>query len=130
MNKNFFTNKNLAYLLLLIFLTTHFKFFENTYIISRENHEERLIGNYGYCEKNSYGFVKYINKKYELKDNIKILNDEMHPSSNAFIYKPIKNYIQDQIILLNYNAQSSNIDLNNYSVIENFKNCFYLKKND
>ena len=37
--------------------------FENIYIISRETHEERLVINYGYCEKNSYGFVKYINKK-------------------------------------------------------------------
>jgi len=124
------TKENLIYLLLLIFLTVHFKFFQNIYIISRETHEERLIINYGYCEKNSYGFVKYIDKKYKLKNNIKVLNDEIYPSSQAFIYKPKRDYLQDKIILLNYNDQNSNILINDYSVIEKFKNCYYLKKND
>ena len=62
-SKNFI-NKNLIYLILLLFFTVHFKFFENIYVVSRSNYEERLIFNYGYCEKSSYGFVKHINKKY------------------------------------------------------------------
>tara|TARA_Y100001949_G_scaffold132543_1_gene114048 strand:+ start:87 stop:479 length:393 start_codon:yes stop_codon:yes gene_type:complete len=128
-NKNFI-NKNLIYLILLLFFTIHFKFFENIYVVLRSNYEERLIFNYGYCEKSSYGFVKHINKKYRLKKNIKILNDEIHPSSEGFIYKPKKSYLKDKIILLNYNDQNSKININNYSVIEKFKNCFYLKKND
>jgi len=123
-------NKNLIYILLLFFLTIHFNLFENVYVIFKSNYETRLISNYGYCEKSSYGFIKYIDEKYKLKKNINILNDEVHPSSDAFIYKPKKPYYKDLLILLNYNDQESKININNYFIIDKFKNCFYLKKND
>lgn len=125
-----FIKKNIIYLTLLIFFTIHFKFFENIYVIARSNYEERLVLNYGFCEKNSYGFVKYLQKKYEFKKNINIVNDEVFPSSDSFIYKPKKEYFKNKIILLNYNEKKSRINMSDYLIIEKFKNCFYLKKND
>lgn len=124
-----FFNKieNIVYVLLIIFLSVHFKFFENTYVILKSNYEDRLISNYGYCEKNSYGFIKFIENKYKPKENIKILNDEIYPRSDGFIYKPKKNYSKNEIILINYNEEKSSIDLKNYEILEKFKNCFYLK---
>tara|TARA_B100000959_G_scaffold179298_1_gene187531 strand:+ start:420 stop:812 length:393 start_codon:yes stop_codon:yes gene_type:complete len=123
-------NKYLIYLILLFFFTIHFKFFENIYIVSRSSYEQRLISNYGYCEKNSYGFIKYIQSKYKLKKNIYIFNDESYPLSDSFIYKLKKDFLQDKIILLNYNEQDSKININDYLIIEKFKNCYFLKKND
>jgi len=123
-------NKYYVYFVVLFFLVIFFKMFENFYIISKYNHEIRLTKNYGYCEKSSYGFVKYIERKYKLKKNINIINDEIHPSSDIFIYKPKRDYDKNLIILLNYDDQNSKIDINNYSIIEKFKNCLYLKKND
>ena len=118
---------NLIYILIIIFLSIHFKFFQNTYIILKDDYNKRLISNYGYCEKNSYGFIKYIESKYNLKKNIKIINDENYPISDGFIYKPKKNYYKNQIILINYNEKNSLIDITKYQVLENYKNCFYLK---
>ena len=127
MNLKILTFDNLIYILIIIFLSVHFKFFENTYIIFKSDYHQRLISNYGYCEKNSYGFIKYKEKKYKLKKNIKIINDESYPLSDGFIYKPKKNYYKNQIILINYNEKDSSIDLKKYNIIEKYKNCFYLK---
>ena len=126
MNLKILTFDNLIYILIIIFLSVHFKFFENTYIILKSDYHQRLISNYGYCEKNSYGFIKYVENKYKLKKNIKIINDESYPLSDGFIYKP-KNYYKNQIILINYNEKDSSIDLKKYNIIEKYKNCFYLK---
>ncbi len=127
MNLKILKFDNLIFILVIIFLSVHFKFFENTYIILKSDYHQRLISNYGYCEKNSYGFIKYVEDKYKLKKNIKIINDESYPLSDGFIYKPKKNYYKNQIILINYNEKDSSIDLKKYKIIEKYKNCFYLK---
>ena len=119
--------ENLIYILLFIFFTIHFKFFENSYIILKSDYHQRLTYNYGYCERNSYGFINYIEKKYKLKKNIKIFNDEVYPRSDAFIYKPKKKYSKNQIILINYNDLDSSVDMDKYNVIDKFKNCYYLE---
>ncbi len=119
--------ENLIYILLFIFFTIHFKFFENSYIILKSDYHQRLTYNYGYCERNSYGFINYIEKKYKLKKNIKIFNDEVYPRSDAFIYKPKKKFSKNQIILINYNDQNSSVDMDKYNVIDKFKNCYYLE---
>lgn len=116
------------YFLTLFFLVIFLKFFEHTYILLKYDYETRLTKNYGFCEKSSYGFIKYIQEKYELKKNIKIINDESHPSSEMFIHKPKRQYYTKHIILLNYNDQNSKINLSKYNVIDKFKNCYYLEK--
>ena len=121
---------NFIYILIIIFFVIHFKFFENIYILLKTDHEQRLTKNYGYCEKNSYGFIKFIQNKYQLKKNIRIYNDEIYPLSDSFIYKPKTTYMNDKIILLNYNPQKSSINIKDYKIIEKFKNCLFLKKND
>lgn len=119
-----------TYYLAILFLTIYFNFFENVYVIYKSNFNERLVSNYGYCEKNSYGFIKFIEKKYKFNENISIQNDEIYPSSQAFIYKPKKENNKKFLILLNRNENKKTINIKNYSIIEKFKNCYYLKKND
>ena len=118
---------NLIYILMIIYLSIYFEFFQNTYIILKDDYNKRLISKYGYCERNSYGFIKYIESKYNLKKNITIINDENYPISDGFIYKPKKKYYENQIILVNYNEKNSLIDITKYQVLEKYKNCFYLK---
>jgi hypothetical protein len=121
---------NYTYYLVILFLIIYFNFFENVYVIYKSNFNERLVSNYGYCEKNSYGFIKFIEKKYKTNKNISIQNDEIYPSSQAFIYKPKKENNKKFLILLNHNENKKTINIKNYSIIEKFKNCYYLKKND
>jgi len=127
---NFFSHKFYIYLLLLFFLIIYFKFFESSYIILKYDHETRLTKNYGYCERSSYGYVKYIEKKFKPVKNVKIINDEVHPSSDIFIHKPGIEYYDNYLILLNYNDQNSQINISDFTILDKYKNCLYLKKND
>ena len=122
--------KKYVYFVILFIFVIFFKFFENAYIVFKNNHEVRLISNYGFCDKSSYGFIKYIDKKYNFIKNIEIINDEIHPSSESFIYKPMLSYYKDNLILLNYDDRRSKINIEEYTIIEKIKNCYYLKKND
>lgn len=122
--------KKYIYFVILFIFVIFFKFFENVYIVFKNNHEVRLISNYGFCDKSSYGFIKYIDKKYNFIKNIEIINDEIYPSSESFIYKPKVSYYKDNLILLNYDDRDSKINLKEYTIIEKIKNCYYLKKND
>ena len=54
--------KKYVYFVILFIFVIFFKFFENAYIVFKNNHEVRLISNYGFCDKSSYGFIKYIDK--------------------------------------------------------------------
>ena len=124
--------------IILIFLITN-NFFYNFYYILKTNVSDRMIYHYGYCQKNGYGFVKYINKKYKLKKNIKIYNSIEYPVSDWFFYKPNTEYYKKKIILLNYNNLSTNqkgiskVNLNNkyngnFKILEKVENCFFMEK--
>lgn len=120
---------DLIYAVLIFFLLIHFKFFENVYLVLKYNLQERLISNYGYCGGTSYGFLKYINSKYKHEKNLNIYNDDKSfPHSEAFVFKPKREYEKDYMIILNYNEHDSYIDMKDYLIVEKFKNCFYLKK--
>ena len=77
-------NNLISLLVLLVFLTAN-NFFYNFYYTLKVTYSERMNFHYGYCDKSGYGFIKYINEKYNLKKNIKILNYQNNP------YKYIRN---------------------------------------
>ena len=77
----------LGVIVLLIFITTN-NFFYNFYYILKTNISDRMIYHYGYCQKNGFGFIKYINNKHKLNKNIKIYNSVEYPLSDWFFYKP------------------------------------------
>ena len=93
---------------------------------------------YGYCAKESYGYLSKINKQFTIKENIKILNNELFPSSNWFFWKDKVNVDENYLIILNYYIKinqdgdkkqiSENINLANYDVLDKEGNCFFLKK--
>ena len=60
------------YFLATFLLILFFKFFENSYVIFKNNYQLRLVDEYGFCSKTSYGFIKYIDKKYKLGKTKKI----------------------------------------------------------
>ena len=131
--------------LLILFLTIlfieKFQIHKKIYILLTKDPEKRLVDQQGYCGGESVGFIKYIYKKYDFKFIPMIINfDNKVPDSYWSIFKFDKkirmnvfmNY--DYIILLNYNyddmnksIKNKNFNLNNYKIIENYKNCFLYK---
>ena len=137
---NFIKKKeNFVALLILLFFLIINNFFYNFYYTLKINFSDRMIYHYGYCDKNGYGFIKYINKKYKLTKNIIIFNSVETPNSQWFFYKPNTDYYSKKIILLNYNNLIINkkgiyeVNINNkyqgsFKIVEKVENCFFMEK--
>ena len=118
--------KIFLYTILVIFLLFHFKFFENIYLVLKYNLNKRLISNYGYCSGTSYGFIKYIDDKYKILKNLRIYNyDKSYPYSEAFIHKPKMEYENNYLLILNYDESKSQIDINDYAILEKYQIVFF-----
>ena len=114
MNKKNNNSSNLLYAIILFFLIsiliTDNDIFKKTYkIINNENYTKRIENNYGFCEKSSIGYLRYIKKRYDLNFNPKIINFKKNAPLNWAIYDLNFNNDDNKIILLNYNK---NLDLN------------------
>ena len=123
---------------LIVFIGQYFNFFYNFYFVFNNNYNQRMEYHYGYCAKESYGYLSKINKQFTIKENIKILNNELFPSSNWFFWKNKSSVNENYLIILNYHNNinqtgekkqiSENINLAHYDILDNEGNCFFLKK--
>lgn len=132
MKKNIEQNKIILTLLSILFFLIFFKTFHNVYVIVRNDYAARLTNNYGYCDKQGYGFVNSTIIKNGIKDNINIINNlNGFAHIDSLFYKFDKSYNKNYVILLNYNNNNSVITLNNskYEILDSHENkCFLLKK--
>jgi len=133
-NMNFFF-VNIIVIIMLIFA---YDFPKNLYNILLHKYDQRRLNIYGYCDKESFGYLEKINNLYKEK-NINSFNFDDYPkSSSVFFYNINYPFDNSKIIILNYNSdnlfqQKYFLDnFSNYNVLDNYKNkCFLLeKKND
>lgn len=115
------------FLILFLILSVKFNFFLNGYIILKNNIQSRLIETYGYCYPQAYGFIKYINEKYDLNNkNIKTSNREVLPSSEIFTYSN-KKIPSSYEILINYNKKDLEKINNKFRIIDNKQQCYLIE---
>ena len=108
----------------------------NFYNILKHDYQKRLIDTYGFCEKESYGYMKKIKNKYFIDKNIQSINFDNYPrSSSVFFYNINYNFDENKIILLNYNSDDPsnrnyfNKNFSNYRILDNYKNkCLLIEK--
>ena len=98
---------NLIVIFLLIIFLTKSDFFRNLYFLNQDNYTKRMVDQYGYCSKDSYGFLIDLKKKYKLDINPKIINYDILPSSNWVIYNSSQNFGKEPKIFLNYQKKQS-----------------------
>ena len=70
--------------------------------IIKNNYQSRLIEIYGYCSRDSYGFLQMIKNKYNIEKNPIIVNYKVLPNSIWTIYSPSKKFDIRPTIFLNY----------------------------
>jgi hypothetical protein len=70
--------------------------------IIKNNYQSRLIEIYGYCSRDSYGFLQMVNNKYNIKKNPIIINYKVLPNSIWTIYSASKKFDIRPTIFLNY----------------------------
>ncbi len=138
----FFLKENLFLIFLIIILLHSTNFFYNSFSILNRSYEERMIRSYGYCEKESYGFIKE-SRKIISNENLRIVNleDNLWPNisniftnlkkninSNYIIFLNLKNFKTDKDII-NFKHREEIFSFKKKDIIYKFSNC-YLVKND
>jgi len=98
---------NLIIFFLLIIFLIKTDFFKKLYYLKQHNYTKRMIDQYGYCSKDSYGFLIDLKKKYEFGVNPKIINYDVLPSSNWIIYNSFQDFEKRPRIFLNYQKEPS-----------------------
>lgn len=123
-------------ILLILLLIYSFNLPLNFYSIIKKKYQIRVIDNYGFCEKVSYGYIDKINKKFGTTKNIDTFNFDNYPKSSSVFFYKINNIFDDKkIIILNYDSDNSSKKIyfkntfKNYKILDNYKNkCFLLEK--
>ena len=87
-------------------------FFRNLAEVALHKFDDRIINKYGYCSGESIGYLLYLKKKYQIKDNPKIVNYAHSADANwAIVNTKIIDKNSKKLILLNYPGLEIRIDL-------------------
>jgi hypothetical protein len=128
---HFFNKKNFFYYLLILFTLVQFNFFLNSFIVIKKNYSERMNFFAGYCDRQGYGFVEAIYKEKKFLENVLVNNFNNQPNVHGHFYNIKKKDSEKFIILIG--AQSSQLNTfvkKDYKIIEQYNNCYLMKKND
>jgi hypothetical protein len=129
--RNFLSKKKIYYIIFFIFVVQFYDGFLNTYILLRSNYEERMLKYAGYCDKQGYGFIKFINQKYKnlIDSNIPVISFLDSPTAAGYFYDTNKKNSDNHLIIISASEEDlKKINFQNYYVINQQFNCYFLKK--
>ena len=98
---------NLIIVFLFIIFLIKSDFFRKLYFLNQDNYTKRMVNQYGYCSKESYGFLIDLKERYKFDVNPKIVNYDVLPSSNWIIYNSSQDFEKKPKIFLNYQKEPS-----------------------
>jgi hypothetical protein len=103
----------LVLLILIIICGINTNFFKNFAGVILHKFDDRIVNTYGFCSGESIGYLLYLKKKYEIKNNPKIINYDHTPSVNwAIINTKNINKSSKKLILLSYPGSELKINFN------------------
>lgn len=125
-------------LLCLIFLFHNLNLFKKTYFTISRDYETRMTDIHGFCSLESFGFINFIQKKYNFKQKPMVINFEDVPNKSWAFLKFYKNQKIDKnyIVILNYQGdilkkenfqKKHNFNIEDYNLLEKSKNCYLFK---
>ena len=119
----------------LIILFLKINFFKDISQVLTVKYNERISNVYGFCEREGIGYVNFIKEKFKFNKKIDLINSLKRNSNNSgnwAIYNT--NYHEsersDYLIVINYKKISDKVNLNNFKIIHNHKDCYFLLRND
>ena len=130
----------IIFLLLIIFIFQFFKLPYSAYNLLKWDYKNRMTQNYGYCERESWGFYDYVIERFQLKDkSITVINYEGHVTLE-FLFNfenAVGEYYQekkksDYFLITNFESSNDETifdkfeDLKNYKVLYRYNNCYLL----
>jgi hypothetical protein len=124
-------NKNIFFILFILFALNYLNFFLNIFIIYKNSYTERMIKSSGFCEREGYGFIKDMIRKHKIPDNPEVRNfSNIYPQVYGYFFDIKKKYNSKYIILIN--AENINLEYfkkKGFVIMDNKNNnCYLLKK--
>ena len=131
-------NKNNLYLIItiLLFLIVYkTNFLRSLHDVFNISYDDRISNTYGFCDKEGIGYVNFIRKNFDIDGKIKIRNSLKQNNNNSGEWSVFNSNFSekvksDYLIIINYEKIKTNFDLNDYKILHNFKDCYFLTKND
>ncbi len=119
-------------LILIIYKTNFLRSLHDLVILS---YDDRISNTYGFCDREGIGYVNFIKKNFNIEGKIKIRNSlkpNNYNSGEWSVYN--SNFSEklefDYLILINFEKLKKEFDLNNFQILHNFEDCYFLTKND
>tara|TARA_B100001175_G_C19467878_1_gene620132 strand:- start:927 stop:1322 length:396 start_codon:yes stop_codon:yes gene_type:complete len=118
-------------LILIVYKTNFLRSLHDIFIIS---YNDRISNTYGFCEKEGIGYVNFIKKNFNIDGKIEIKNS-LEGNYNSGEWSVYNSNFSEKIkskylIIINYEKIEEKFNLNDYKILHNFKDCFFLNKND
>jgi len=120
--------KVLYLIIILLFISTTFGFFLNSYKLIKNNYSSRMLSIYGDCSKEGYGFTKFINNKYKSDFNYIVINgkSQIFAHTQDLFYDKNKIFSDQFKILINYENELLK-NFGSFDIIEKKENCYFIK---
>ena len=128
--------KNNLYLIIIIFLfliAYKINLLNSVHDLFMNNYDERISNVYGFCDKEGIGYVNFIKKEFKINGKIKLINSLKQNNNNSgewAVYNSnfLKKNKSDYLILINHEKFKIKYNLDNFEILHNFKDCYFLTK--
>tara|TARA_Y100000591_G_scaffold172635_1_gene149039 strand:+ start:3484 stop:3882 length:399 start_codon:yes stop_codon:yes gene_type:complete len=119
-------------LILIIYKTNFLRSLHDLVILS---YDDRVSNTYGFCDREGIGYVNFIKKNFNIEGKIIIRNSLKQNNYNSGEWSVYNSNFSeksefDYLILINFEKFKKEFDLNNFQILHNFKDCYFLTKND
>ena len=108
-------------------------FTQGIYQMLNSTYLERISNVYGFCDREGIGYVRFLQKKFNLDKKIDLINSLKQNNNNSgqwAIYNT--NFDENQkpyyLIVINYKKITNKVDLNGFKILHNFEDCYLLSK--
>ncbi len=137
--------KEIVFLFIVIFFILEIlKLPYNFYSIQKRSYQERMERAHGYCDKEGYGFVNFIFKKFNIQKDFPsyfnlnitpgiygVFGDFNYPLNlNEVIIIGFEENLSNNIYDLKLGEDNNKINLSEYLLVSRKGNCYFFRKND
>jgi hypothetical protein len=117
-------------LILIIYKTNFLRSLHDLIILS---YDDRISNVYGFCDNQGIGYVNFIKKNFNTDGKIKIRNSLKQNNYNSGEWSVYdSNFSEklefDYLILINFEKFKKEFDLNDFQILHNFEDCYFLIK--
>ncbi len=124
---------NITLIILFLILLFKIDFFNDISQTSTVKYSKRISNVYGFCEREGIGYLNFIKEKFKFDKKINLINSLKQNNNNSGKWATYNtNFLEsdksDYLIVINYKKLSNEINLDQYEILHNFEDCYFLEK--